>query len=385
MQPIYAEVDISQLSKMGEELCGDQVEVVRTPQSTIIVLSDGLGSGVKANILATMTTRIAASMLKRGIPLSEVVDTIAKTLPVCKQRKIAYSTLQILKIPTDGGGTTVIEFDCPGSFLVRNRQVVPFPTQDKMIGGKLSKVGQFILTENDFLVAVSDGVIHAGIGGLLRLGWGWQGVAEYLTDYLHERSPANITAAAIGKALINACEGYYLGKPGDDTTIVVIKMRYPHELVLFTGPPACSSDDYKVVQRFLNVSGKKVIAGGMTANIFSRITGQPLTVDLNSYDLSVPPIGHIPGVDLVTEGVLTLNRVVEKLSAGQLQRGEDGATLLANLLVEADNITILAGKAVNAANQNPDFPAHIHIKSQVLTKLQQLLAAQGKHILIEWL
>ena len=384
MQPIYADVDISQLSKVGEELCGDRVEVVRTPQSTIVVLSDGLGSGVKANILATMTTKIASSMLKRGIALSEVVDTIAETLPVCKQRKIAYSTLHILTI-TASGDTTVIEFDCPASFLVRNRQVFPFPTQDKMVAGKLIKEGQLALTENDIIVIVSDGVIHAGIGGLLRLGWGWNGVAKYLGDYLKELPDEAITAAAIGKMLINACEGYYLGKPGDDTTVVAIKMRYPHELVILTGPPENSMDDYKVVRRFLNSPGKKVIAGGMTANIFSRITGRPLSVDLNYYDLAVPPIGHISDIDLVTEGVLTLNRVVEKLAVHRLQRGEDGATLLANLLVEADNVTILAGKAINAAHQNPKFPAHINIKSQVLSKLQQLLESQGKHVLVEWL
>lgn len=384
MQSLYADVDISQLSKMGEELCGDRVEVVRTSQSTIIVLSDGLGSGVKANILATMTTKIASSMLKRGISLAEVVDTIAETLPVCKQRKIAYSTLHILTI-TDTGDTTVIEFDCPVTFLVRNRRVFPFPTEDKIVGGKLIKEGHLTLTENDLIVVVSDGVIHAGIGGLLRLGWGWQGVAEYLTDYLSEKPEETVTAAVIGKALINACEGYYLGEPGDDTTVVAIKIRYPKELVIFTGPPERSLDDYKVTQRFLKLSGKKVIAGGMTANIFSRITGRALTVDLNYYDMGVPPIGHIPGVDLVTEGVLTLNRVVEKLALGRVQRGEDGATLLTNLLFEADNVTILAGKAVNEAHQNPNFPAHINIKSQVLNKLQQLLESQGKHVHLEWL
>ncbi len=116
MELLHAEVGLSQLSKAGEELCGDNVEVVRTATDTIIVISDGLGSGVKANILATLTTKIASSMLKRGIPLEDVVDTITATLPVCKQRKIAYSTFHIIKI-SDDGLATVVEFDCPSTFL----------------------------------------------------------------------------------------------------------------------------------------------------------------------------------------------------------------------------------------------------------------------------
>ncbi|MDU2066360.1 MAG: SpoIIE family protein phosphatase, partial [Sporomusaceae bacterium] len=378
---------VHQLAKEGEELCGDRVEIVRTPDSTIIVLSDGLGSGVKANILATMTTKIAASLLKRGIALDEVVDTITETLPVCKVRKIAYSTLHIIEIHASGE-TTVIEFDSPPTFLARGRHVLPFPTKERSVGNKTIKIGQMLLTETDALLVVSDGVIHAGIGGLLSLGWGWQGVCDYVKERLQEDTVGEaeqLTAERISQFVIDACDGYYLGKPGDDTTVVTAKLRYPRELVLFTGPPAREQDDEKTVQRFLRLPGKKVISGGTTANIFSRITCRPLSVDLNYYDSEVPPICYISDIDLVTEGVLTLNRVVEKLATGRRQRGKDGATLLANLLWEADTITILAGKAVNPAHQNPNFPGHIHIKSQVVEKLIEQLKAMGKHVVVEWL
>ena len=160
---LHADVDIQQLYKNGEELCGDNVIVTRSPDNTTIVISDGLGSGVKANILATMTTKIASSMLKRNIKLDEVVKTIAETLPVCKVRKIAYSTLQIIKIDTSGRAT-VVEFDCPPTFFIRDGQVTPFPVEKRQIGDKLVGVGHLQLLENDILVAVSDGVIHAGLG-----------------------------------------------------------------------------------------------------------------------------------------------------------------------------------------------------------------------------
>lgn len=382
MQQLHAEVGVSQLSKDGEELCGDNVVVTRTPQATIIVISDGLGSGVKANILATLTTKIASSMLKRGIPLEDVVNTIAETLPVCRQRKIAYSTLQIIKI-TSGGFATVVEFDCPPAFLVRAGQVIKVQTQENIIGGKKIKVGRLPLQENDMITAVSDGVIHAGIGGLLKLGWGWNGVADELKSLCREQCNPD----DIARQLINCCEGYYLGHPGDDSTAVAISIHKPRCLTLLTGPPADPHIDEKVIKRFLNQTGKKVIAGGTTANIVSRTTGTPLTVDLMTEDQNIPPIGHLKDIDLVTEGIVTLNAVLERLQdAGRLyyNNKSDGATLLARMLLEADQIEIMAGKAVNPAHHNPHYPFQTNIKLQVLLKLQAILETKGKQVSIEW-
>lgn len=379
MELLHAEVGLAQLSKAGEELCGDNVEVVRTASDTIIVISDGLGSGVKANILATLTTKIAASMLKRGIPLEDVVDTITATLPVCKQRKIAYSTFHIIKI-SGAGVATVVEFDCPSTFLKRNNHVIVFPTIEKIVGGKVIKEGQLSLQEDDILVAVSDGVIHAGIGGLLKLGWGWQGIAQQLAG----ESVKVIDADNLSQQVIRCCQGYYLDKAGDDSTVVSVKIRRPLLLTIFTGPPADRSYDQKVVKRFLQQPGKKVVAGGTTANIVSRITNRPLKVNLDYHDPAIPPTGTIEGIDLVTEGVLTLNAAVDRLRSAAAWKQQDGASLLARMMLEADQITIIAGSAVNPAHQNPNFPVQINIKSQVLNQLLAVLKEKGKQATIEW-
>nr|WP_092067177.1 SpoIIE family protein phosphatase [Dendrosporobacter quercicolus]NSL46448.1 SpoIIE family protein phosphatase [Dendrosporobacter quercicolus DSM 1736]SDL50770.1 Stage II sporulation protein E (SpoIIE) [Dendrosporobacter quercicolus] len=382
MQRLHAEVGVTQLSKDGEELCGDNVVIARTPQATIIVLSDGLGSGVKANILATLTTKIASSMLKRGIPLEDVVNTIAETLPVCRQRKIAYSTLQIIKVK-DNGLATIVEFDCPPTFLIRDGQVSKVPTQVNVIGGKKIKVGRLTLLENDIITAVSDGVIHAGIGGLLKLGWGWNGVA----DELKALCKTGRKASDITNQLIKCSEGYYLGHPGDDSTAVAVRVHKARFLTLFTGPPADSGSDEEIIRRFLNQPGRKVVAGGTTANIVSKVTGKPLTVDLALCDQQVPPISYMDDIDLVTEGILTLNVVLERLNdVKKLYETDkcDGATLLARLLLEADMIDIMAGKAVNPAHQNPNYPFKINIKSQVLANLKALLEAKGKQVKLEW-
>lgn len=382
MGQLHAEVGIAQLSKEGEELCGDKVVLTQNAKGNIIVLSDGLGSGVKANILATLTTKIASSMLKRGIPLVDVVNTIADTLPVCQQRKIAYSTLHIIKInPT--GLATVVEFDSPNSFLVRNGEVFPFPVEERIISGKKVAVGKLQLLENDIIVAVSDGVVHAGIGGLLKLGWGWRGIAEQLRQIcVQDRN-----AGYISDQIIHCCEGYYLGLPGDDSTVVAVKVRRARHLTLLTGPPVDPCSDSKLVKRFIRQPGKKIVAGGTTANIVSRETGRGLIVDLSCYNEKIPPIAHIEGIDLVTEGILTLNAVLDRINdpkKGCAERQCDGATFMTRMLLEADHIDIFAGKAVNPAHQNPNFPFEMNLKSQVLAKLQTELQAKGKQVNIEW-
>lgn len=382
MRRLYAEVAVAQLSKTGEELCGDKVEISRTEDTTTVVLSDGLGSGVKANILATLTTKIASSMLKRGIPMEEVVGTIAETLPVCRERKIAYSTLHILTIARNGD-VMVVEFDSPATFLIRGGQVVPFPTREKLIADKLVREGQLSLQEDDIIIAVSDGVVHAGIGGLLKLGWGWEGVAAELADIYS----GGTDLTRIVNQVLACCNGYYLDHPGDDSTVVAIKLRKPRRLAILTGPPADPAADAVVVKTLMSTQGKKVIAGGTTANIVSKVTGKPIVVDLEYSDPAIPPTASIEGLDLVTEGVLTLTAATERLTDGKMLQSvtrQDGATRLARLLLEADSIDFYAGTAVNPAHQNPLFPSQINIKAQVLAKLREKLEDLGKQVVIHW-
>lgn len=382
MTALYAEVAVAQLAKTGEELCGDKVEISRTDRATTVVLSDGLGSGVKANILATLTTKIASSLLRREVPLPEVVNTIAQTLPVCRERKIAYSTLHIVKI-LPSGEVRIVEFDCPPSFLLRGGKVVSIPTHEKLIAGKIIHEGSLELQEDDVVVAVSDGVVHAGIGGLLKLGWNWQGIAGELAAPGMARNDAEIIAGR----LLSCCNGYYMGRPGDDSTVVVVKIRRPRQLTLLTGPPANRDMDELVVKRFIRSPGRRVIAGGTTANIVGRVTGRPVRVELTYDDPEVPPVASIEGIDLTTEGVLTLTAATARLARPQALRGlerRDGATMLARLLLEADNIEVLAGTAVNPAHQNPNFPSQINIKGQVLGQLREKLEALGKQVTIEW-
>lgn len=380
-QELHAEISVAQLSKYGEELCGDKVEVIRNNKHTIITMSDGLGSGVKANILSTLTTKIAASMLKRGIPLRDVIDTIAETLPVCRERKIAYSTLQIIKIAADGW-VTIVDFDAPQVICLRRGKMIPFQLAEKEISGKLFRHGSMQMEEDDVLVAVTDGVIHAGIGAILKLGWGEQG----LVSLLEEEWRSDIATNSLCKRIISCVEGFYAGQPGDDSTVVGVKIRRPRRLTLLTGPPSDPRYDEKVIKRFMGCEGAKIISGGTTANIASRILQKPLVVDYTCHSRDIPPTATLEGVDLVTEGILTLNAAAEKLLSGKpINVGLDGATRLVQMLMNADQILVLAGSAINPAHQNPAFPMPINIKGQVLAKLQTYLQEYGKQMTIEWL
>ncbi len=331
---------------------------------------------------ATLTTKIASSMLARGTGLEDVVETITQTLPVCRERKIAYSTLQILRIDSRGNAT-LVEFDSPRTFLCRAAHVIPFPAQPRTVGGKTVLIGQFELQENDWITLVSDGVIHAGIGGLLPLGLGWNGVASRLSEDIAKASDS----LDLCNSLLDCCDGYYLGKPGDDTTVVAIKIRRPYRLNLMMGPPATPEHDREVIERFLAAPGSKVVSGGTTATLVSRIIAKPLKVSLEYHDSNIPPIAHLEGIDLVTEGVLTLNAAADRLRAPKELRQSkrmDGASLVARMLLDSDHVHIWAGGAVNPAHQTPLLPSAMNIKLQVLSRLRTQLELLGKVVHMEW-
>lgn len=381
--PLIPEVWWRSLPKHGEELCGDKVEVVYTPDTTIVVLSDGLGSGVKANILATLTTRIASGMLKHDIPLEAVVETVLQTLPVCKVRKMAYSTLAILQVDRFGY-TRLIEIDTPRVQVIRNGKVREVPFDRKYIHGKEVLDSRFVLSHEDVLVMVSDGVILAGIGGLLPLGWGVQGLAEYLQDSV---DPSMSTMDIVDQ-IINRCECYYASSPGDDTTAIAVKMRGERRVKLLTGPPGDPGLDETVVKHFMHGPYIKVVAGGTTANIVARVLERKLVTFLEYEDPDVPPVGKIAGIDLVCEGMLTLQKTLEKLQKAKhgalLTNKQDGATRLTKILLGSDEICIMAGKAINPAHQNPDIPYQLGIRNQVVDKIAAYLREIGKELTIEW-
>jgi hypothetical protein len=380
---LFYEFGHSSVNKAGEELCGDSVVFTRNPDQVTTVLSDGLGSGVKANILSTLTTKIISVMLEKGASIGEVTETLSATLPQCKVRKIAYSTFSIAQ-SFPNGDTFVTEYDNPPTFYINDGKVHPLDYQERKIGERTIKESHFSLKAGDWLVFVSDGEVHAGIGGVWNLGWDW----EHIARYLEEQSVLDLPAQKLAENLVNAANKLYEKTPGDDTTAGVIKVRDRRFATLLIGAPLNKEDDGSVVKNLMTSNGKKIVCGGTTGNIVARELQQELDVDLSTLSDDVPPVGIIKGVDLVTEGTITLLRTLELLKDSSkrdtLRYKKDGASRLAYELTETDSITIHLGRAMNAAHQNPDLPIDLGLKSQFVEEIARLLESRDKEVDISY-
>lgn len=381
-------LDIYQLSlnKKGEELCGDQVKYLKTDKKATIVLSDGLGSGVKANILATLTTEILITMLNADIPLKEVLKTIIATLPICQVRKIAYSTFTIIQINIETNRFTVINFDNPPCIYVHQGKVVKLETRTDEIFGRKITIAHGNLARGDFLGAISDGVLYAGMGVELNFGWGWDNISQYVQDILSKKSHYSRT---IIKDVIDKTYSLYHGEIGDDATFVGVYVRKSNPLMIFTGPPLDDTQDETYVERLLTFSGKKVICGGTTGNIVANYLGETIEMDISTMRRDLPPIGMLSSVDLVTEGILTISKATEYIKnsncdVSRLDFDHNGAYLLAKEILEADAIFFLVGQKINEFYQNPLLPKNISIRRSLIEDLVKFLREKQKEVEIEY-
>ena len=384
MNDLWIETGWISLNHVGETLCGDKVEVFGGGDEDLtLVLADGLGSGVKANILSTLTSKILCTMISGGIPLEECVRTIASTLPVCSVRQVAYSTFTILQIQNNETAH-IIQFDNPATIVLRKGEVFDYPRTTRVIAGKTIWESTFPIQVDDVFIAMSDGAEWAGVGMTMNFGWTRDSIAEYaMANYLPENS-AKFTAGLI----IDECNRLYGGRPGDDTTIAVAHVRNRHTVNLMVGPPENKEDDERVLNLFFGKSGSKIVCGGTTSNVVSRYLNQPIITSLDYFDPEIPPICQIKGVDLTTEGVITLSKVLAYAEdfvdqahlAPVWSTRRDGASLIARELFEnATDVNFFVGRAINPAHQNPNLPITFAIKQQLITSLADCLRKMGKH------
>ena len=383
---LHVDTAYRSLNKKGEELCGDKVKITRTKDSVICVLADGLGSGVKANILATLTSTIISTMLEEGAQVEQAVETIVSTLPVCSVRKLAYSTFSILQI-FENGDAYLVEFDNPACIFIRDGNLMELNSEYKEYAGKTVYECRFTVRPGDVLCLVSDGVIYAGVGNLLNFGWTWENVASYLTKATLKEKSAQRLAVTLSQAV----NEFYMEKPGDDSTVLVARVAPRCVVNMLAGPPKNKEDDARMVRNFMTTPGKKVICGGTSANIVGRILNRKVETSLHYVDPLIPPTATIEGIDLVTEGVLTLSRTLE-IMRDYIKHQTDtmyfhkldednGAAQLAKLLLEdCTNFNVFIGTAINPAHQNPGLPSDLSIKLKQIEELCTLMEKMGKPV-----
>ncbi len=388
MNNLCVDIASRSLIKYEEELCGDMVQIVRDGDSSVLVLSDGLGSGVKANILATLTSKIISTMIAEKMSIEECVNTVVSTLPVCKTRGVAYSTFTIIKV-TNNSYAEIIQYDNPKVILLRNGENYEFPTTTKIIAGKEIIEGKVKLEENDIFVAMSDGAIYAGVG--MTLNYGWQ--RENIIEFLEGNYSPNLSAQGVASLTADACDDLYGHRPGDDTTIACIKVRERKVVNLLFGPPRDPNDVNTMMALFFAKKGRHIISGGTTSSIAAKYLGRRLETGIDYIDPEIPPTAKIEGVDLVTEGVITLSRVLDYAKDyadknemhANWQNKKDGASLIANMLFEeATDINFYIGRAVNPAHQNPNLPIGFNIKMQLAEQLGETLKKMGKTVNVSY-
>jgi len=374
------------LNKTGEELCGDKVKIHRSENKTIIVLSDGLGNGVKANILATLTSEIIVTMLKSDVPLNEVIATVIGTLPICKVRKVAYATFTIIEVDHQAKQFRIINFDNPPILYFHRGHLSPLNTSTSNILGRQINFSEGELHLGDFLGMISDGVLHAGLGTTWNFGWGWENVARYIQDtFIY--SPAR--AQTIVQDVISKTQSLYGDDVGDDATFVGLFTRERHSLMIFTGPPLDEASDDQYIERLLNFNGRKAVCGGTTANIVGTYLGETVETDMATLRDDVPPIGYLSSIELVTEGIITMAKSLDIMRAcagklTQLANDSNGAVLLAKELLSADSIDFLVGQKINEFYQNPLLPRNLSLRKNLVEEIAQFLREQKKEVKIEY-
>ena len=390
MNDLCADIGYKSINHVGEQLCGDHVDVIEqsTENATVIVLADGLGSGVKASILSTLTSKIISTMMAEGLPLEECVSTIAATLPVCSVRGVAYSTFTIIQIKNNQTAE-IIQYDNPKVIVIRNEQNYDYPTTEMNIGGKKILKSVIQLQENDVFVAMSDGCPHAGIGTSYNFGW----KREEIISFVEMLVPAGYTAKTLSTMLVDECNRLYDNKPGDDATACVVRIRKREPMNLLFGPPSNRDDCDRMMSLFFSKEGKHIICGGTTSSIAAKFLRKPLRASLKFEKSDIPPIAELEGVDLVTEGVITINRVLEYAKDHLAENTKydiwsqhrDGASLISRLLFEeATDINFYVGRAINPAHQNPDLPINFSIKMNLVEELSACLKQMGKRIKVSY-
>lgn len=386
-------IDVSwkSLNKQGEELCGDKVEVLRTGDSDIVILADGMGSGVKANILATLTSKILGTMLREGASIESCVETVAKTLPICKIRKVAYATFSILQI-FHSGEAYLAEFDNPSCVFIRDGKIVKYPYEVREIEGKKVHESRFQVKKNDCFTLMSDGVIYAGAGSILNLqGWTWEAMSEYTLKCTKK----TLSASRLAVMLCQACDELYEEKPGDDTTVAVARVIERRVVSIFTGPPAKKEDDERIIHDFMHSDGKKVISGGTSANIAARVMGKEIVTEISTAGPDVPPTAVIEGIDLVTEGVLTLGKclkLLKKYVRGEFDEeffdeldADNGASRLAKLLIEeCTELNLFVGTAVNDAHKETELNFDLSMRQNLVEQLVRTAEEMEKRVTVRY-
>lgn len=374
----FIDVDYCHAAKHGQVVAGDVFlsRKLKGEGRVISVLSDGLGSGVKAGVLANLTATMALRYTSAYEDVRRSASIIMDTLPVCEKRKISYSTFTIVDLDEDGK-TRVIEHGNPAFVFLRGRTPAPVERVSLTLEKWKDRVihySEFDMKLGDRVVCFSDGVIQSGLGQpYLPLGWGQEAAISFLQRQIEEEgeiSARELSRRLVAEAMVN--DGR---QAKDDITCGVVYYRRPRRLLVITGPPYHREHDGELAELAQSFVGRKVICGGTTASILSRLLNRPVTMALTPGHLEMPPAAAMAGFELVTEGTVTLAKAAELLerNAANLSPASSPAAELLALMLQSDIVQFVVGTSVNEAHQDPTLPVELDLRRNIVRKIASLL------------
>jgi len=389
----FIEVNSQQRNHQGERICGDVFlsEKVREEKRIITVLSDGMGHGVKANILATLTSTMALNFTKEHKEPDRIAEIIMNTLPVCSVRKISYATFSIVDIESDGR-VNILEYDNPPCIIFRGSQPSEPDWKEVVLdtginaGKRLHKCSLYPAKE-DRIILLSDGVTQSGMGSdTWPLGWERDNVQQYAASLI--ASERSISAATLAGKIVNMAfknDGF---EARDDISCAILYFREPRRLLICSGPPYEEEKDTELASRVSSYNGKVILCGGTTADIVARELKRKIVDELVFEDPDLPPESFMEGIDLVTEGILTLQKVNEllKVYRNSVKLGKGPADKIVKMIMESDEINFIVGTRINVAHQDPTLPVDLEIRRTVVKRIARLLEDKWlKQVSIEYI
>ena len=377
---LHVEIAVNQLSRKAGDPSGDVVAHERNASSTTLVVCDGIGHGIKAHIAAQMCVSRILELLRQGYSLRKAFGSLVTTMNEARGTDLPYAVFTVARILNDGV-TSVLSYEMPAPVFVTSRYAQVLPQRTVAMDDVLIGEANCHLDSGEGIMIVTDGITQAGLGMGLPSGWTIEGVSQFANDCLGDRIPA----AGLPGCVMNQARKLWKKGLGDDCTVVQAMCRPGKTVNILTGPPADPKQDREVVRRFMMMEGAKVVSGGTTAAIVARHLGRQLLMETDPQSTLAPPRYHIEGVDLVTEGAVTLNQVYNVMDedSGRFDE-ESGVTQLHELLRSADRIHLLHGTAINPATRDISFlQKGVLTRQSILPLLTEKLEQAGKLVIVE--
>jgi hypothetical protein len=376
----FIEISCQQRNHGDERVCGDVFlsRRIREEGRIVVVLSDGMGHGIKAKLLATLTSTLAVNFTQEHKNIDRIAEIIMGTLPVDSEKHLNFSTFTIIDMD-EGGNVSILEYENPKTLFLRGSQMLE-PGWNCIVLNSEKNSSKEVLSTNfkaakeDRIVFFTDGVVQSGLGSdRFPVGWGEENVNNFILGKVKEEH--DISAVKLASMVINKANQNDDFDPKDDISCAVIYFREPRKLMICTGPPQDQGKDSAFAGTLQQFNGKKIVCGATTGNMIAREWGTEIIDETVILDPELPPVSHMIGVDLITEGILTLSKVSEvlKMYNQNYELGKGPAGEIVRLILESDEIHFLVGTSINIAHQDPTLPVELELRRTVVHRIVRVL------------